>query len=89
MKKHARSSIHLHGICNTVICKGHCLSVPFLFLLGMDSRLIAIEQGWIEWSIILVALLIGVVGFLHESFMNYAHLQKLSYERISRDTLRL
>lgn len=52
------------GMCTSVLCIIHCLSIPLFLVFGFDSMLRLIEKEWIEWVIIAIALLIGVVSFL-------------------------
>lgn len=52
------------GICVSFFCLVHCLSIPLFLLFGFDSILRFIDQEWLEWSIIIFALCIGVVSFL-------------------------
>ena len=52
------------GICTSVICMIHCLAIPFLLLFGFESMLRWVDQEWIEWTIIVVAVLIGLISFL-------------------------
>ena len=41
----------------------HCLSIPLFLLFGFDSLLRVLDQEWIEWTIIVTALVIGLVSF--------------------------
>ncbi len=52
------------GICTSVVCLLHCLSIPVFLLFGMDVVLRSINQEWVEWTIIGLALVIGIVSFL-------------------------
>jgi len=52
------------GICTSVFCMVHCLAVPVLFILGMDTLLLAVDQEWVEMTIIGVSLLIGLIAFM-------------------------
>ena len=51
------------GICTSVICILHCLAMPIFLILGLDSLLLVLDQEWVELTIILLALIIGVSAF--------------------------
>ena len=52
------------GVCTSVICMIHCLSIPLFILFGFESILMFVDQEWVEWSIIVFGLLIGIISFL-------------------------
>lgn len=52
------------GMCTSIICMVHCLAIPVLLVLGLESALWAIEQEWVELTFIGLSLLIGLVSFL-------------------------
>ncbi len=66
MSKVNRETISLDkiGMCTSVICLVHCISIPLFFLFGFDAALRIIDQPWVEWMIIVFALFVGVVSFL-------------------------
>lgn len=51
-------------MCTSVVCMVHCLSIPFFLLFGFDTVHRVIDQKWIEWMIIAIALTIGIASFL-------------------------
>jgi 4-amino-4-deoxy-L-arabinose transferase-like glycosyltransferase len=51
------------GVCASALCMVHCLAMPVLLLVGVDSVLRFTQQEWIEWVIIALALLIGIASF--------------------------
>ena len=53
------------GMCTSVVCMVHCMAIPILFIFGSETLLRMIDQEWVEWSIILFALLIGLVAFIN------------------------
>lgn len=63
MKKQARPTIDLLGICTSFICMIHCISIPLLIILGFDSILWLIDNEWVELGILLASLLIGGIAF--------------------------
>ncbi len=52
------------GMCASAACMLHCLAVPIIFVFGLDATLWWIDQEWIEWSMIGLTLIIGLVSFL-------------------------
>ena len=52
------------GICTSVICLIHCLSIPLFFAFGFDSLIRLVDQEWVELMIIICALIIGIFAFL-------------------------
>ena len=52
------------GVCTSAFCMLHCLAVPLLVIFGLDSLLFAIDQEWIELTIIGASLVIGLVSFM-------------------------
>jgi len=52
------------GMCTSAICMVHCLAIPLFLIFGLDSSLRFIDQEWIEMTLILSALIIGLVSFL-------------------------
>lgn len=73
MKKQARPSFDLIGLCTSVICMLHCLSIPLLMILGVDSVLWLVDQEWIEVTIILSSLIIGSIAFYNGYLQHKQH----------------
>ena len=63
-KKQITKSFDLLGICASFICAIHCLAVPFLLILGLESILKVVDNEWVEVSILLSSLFIGLIAFL-------------------------
>lgn len=63
-KRIKTNSLDKAGMCVSVVCMVHCMSIPFLLVIGFDSVLSLVDQEWIEWTIIIVALFIGLGAFL-------------------------
>ncbi len=61
------------GICTSVICMMHCLSIPLFLLFGFDVILRFIDQEWVEWTIIGFALIIGFSSFIGSFFIHRQH----------------
>jgi hypothetical protein len=61
------------GMCTSILCVVHCLSLPLFFLFGFDALHRAIEHEWVEWMIIGIALVIGLVSFLGGYFTHRQH----------------
>lgn len=52
------------GMCTSVICMAHCFSIPLFLLFGFDVVLRLIDQEWVESTIIVFTLIIGIASFL-------------------------
>ena len=52
------------GVVTAVFCMIHCLSIPFFLIFGFESLLRATDQEWIEWLIIGLSLMIGLISFI-------------------------
>ncbi|MGB3467268.1 MAG: MerC domain-containing protein [Cyclobacteriaceae bacterium] len=52
------------GMCTSILCMLHCLSIPLFLLFGFDVVHRIIDQEWVEWMIIAGALGIGILSFL-------------------------
>ncbi len=63
-KKRFAISLDKVGMCTSVICMLHCISIPLFFLFGFDTALRLVEQEWMELTIIAFALIIGITSFL-------------------------
>ena len=63
MKNETKANIDLLGICTSVLCMLHCLAIPLLIVLGLDSVLRVVDQEWIEMGILLASLTIGALAF--------------------------
>ncbi len=61
------------GICISIICMAHCLAIPLFLLFGFDATLRFIDQEWIEWLIVALALIIGVISFLGGFIVHKQH----------------
>lgn len=65
MKKPSiNKSLDVVGMCTSIICMIHCIAIPVLFILGIDSLLALIDQEWIELTIIGISLVIGLSSFI-------------------------
>lgn len=63
-KTQLTGSLDKIGMCTSVICMIHCLSIPIFLLFGFDALHRLIDQEWIELAIIAFALIIGIFSFL-------------------------
>ena len=63
-KKQVKPLLDKIGMCTSVICMIHCLSIPLFLLFGFDVVLRLIDQEWVEWTIIAFALVIGITSFV-------------------------
>ncbi len=63
-KKKFTASLDKLGMCTSVICMVHCLSIPLFLIFGFDSTLRLVDQEWVEWVIIACALVIGIFSFV-------------------------
>ncbi|MDN5202748.1 MerC domain-containing protein [Fulvivirgaceae bacterium BMA10] len=61
------------GICTSLLCMLHCLAVPILLILGLDSILIIIDHEWLELTIVLCSLSIGLIAFLQGFVQHRQH----------------
>lgn len=61
------------GMCTSFLCMIHCMAVPLLFIFGIDSILILVDQEWLELSIIALSLVIGLVAFLRGFLRHKQH----------------
>ncbi len=52
------------GMCTSVVCILHCLSIPLFLLFGFDAALRLFDQEWVEWSIIAFGLVVGMISFM-------------------------
>lgn len=52
------------GMCTSLICMIHCLSIPLFIILGFDTALRFFDQEWVELMIITTAFIIGMISFL-------------------------
>ncbi len=57
-------SLDRAGVCASMLCMVHCILVPVLFVLGVDSIIWMIDQEWIELTFIGLSLTIGLISFL-------------------------
>ena len=73
MKNKSTFSLDLAGICTSIICMIHCISIPLLILLGIDSILWAVDQEWVELTIIISSLLIGSTAFFRGYIKHKQH----------------
>lgn len=48
----------------SLLCLMHCIAVPLFLLFGFDFVHRLIDQEWIEWTIIGLALVVGMVAFI-------------------------
>ena len=51
------------GMCACFICMVHCLAVPLLLIIGLESALAWVEQEWIEHTLLFSSLVIGLMAF--------------------------
>lgn len=61
------------GMCTSMICMLHCLSIPLFFILGFDTLLRVVDQEWVESAIIAFALAIGLISFMGGFFRHRQH----------------
>jgi len=65
MKKNRYFSYDRLGIIASVACAIHCTVLPLFIsslpFLGID----VLESAWVEWALLLAALLFGVLSFYH------------------------
>lgn len=73
MKKIYSSSLDKVGMCTSIICIAHCISIPLFLLFGMDSLLRLMDQEWLEWVVIGLTLLIGFFSFLGGFLVHKQH----------------
>ena len=52
------------GMCTSMLCAVHCLAIPFLMVAGAESLLFFIDSEWMEWALLLSALVIGLFAFI-------------------------
>ena len=52
------------GVCTSILCMIHCLAIPILLIMGIDSILLLIDQEWIELTIIGISFVIGLIAFI-------------------------
>ncbi len=53
------------GICTSALCIIHCIAMPFLLILGLDTLLWWTEVDFIEITLIGLSLFIGSVSFIN------------------------
>lgn len=63
MKQTISISLDKLGICTSTLCMLHCIAVPVVFIFGLDSLLLALENEWIELVIIGTSLVVGLISF--------------------------
>ena len=61
------------GICASLVCLIHCITVPFLLILGFDTLLHSLDQEWIEIGLILSSLAIGTYAFMRGFLSHRQH----------------
>lgn len=64
MKKQTGNSVDIMGICTSIICMIHCISIPLLTVFGLNSILWLVEHEWIEWTIIICSFILGSIAFV-------------------------
>lgn len=52
------------GMCASALCIIHCMALPFLLILGMDTMLWWTENEAVELTLIGLALGIGLISFV-------------------------
>lgn len=52
------------GMCTSVLCMIHCMAMPLLLILGMDTLLWWTENEAFELTLIGLSLLIGSISFV-------------------------
>ncbi|MEM6380074.1 MAG: MerC domain-containing protein [Bacteroidota bacterium] len=61
------------GVCTSIICMIHCITIPLLLIFGLDTSLKLIDQEWIELTLITTALCIGMSSFAIGFFRHRQH----------------
>ncbi len=61
------------GICTSIVCMTHCLLIPLLLILGLDSLLHVFDQEWIEIALLGSSLAIGSFSFLRGYMLHRQH----------------
>lgn len=61
------------GVCTSALCMLHCLALPVLFIMGLDSALQMVDQEWLEMLIIFLSVVIGLVAFLRGYLLHRQH----------------
>ncbi len=52
------------GICTSFLCIVHCISLPILYVFGLESMLLIVDQEWMEITILLLSFIIGGISFI-------------------------
>ena len=52
------------GMCASALCIVHCMALPFLLILGMDTMFWWTENEAVELTLIGLSLVIGLISFI-------------------------
>jgi len=52
------------GMCTSILCMAHCLAIPILMFVGLESSIVFLDQEWIEHTLLLLTFGIGLWAFL-------------------------
>ena len=63
IKKEEIMSLDRVGICTSLVCMLHCLVIPILLVLGVDSLIWLTSMKWMELTIIGLSFVIGLISF--------------------------
>ena len=59
----SNSTYDFAGVCTSVLCIIHCISIPIMLVLGLESIVAIVEVEWVEWTIIGCSLFLGLIAF--------------------------